>query len=128
MGARPPFETFTKPTCRGSYVLGTACGRCEKCAWERVQMSAREKARDALLFSDGSLTVFPEGWPMEKIRDECRATNAGVTKGAEMTKIVSASYEILGVIWDPSTDANQVSEIDRLKAENADLRKRLGEA
>jgi hypothetical protein len=34
---RPPFETFKNPTCRGSYVLGTACGHCEKCAWERSQ-------------------------------------------------------------------------------------------
>lgn len=32
---RPPFETFKAATCRGSYVLGTACGVCEKCAWEQ---------------------------------------------------------------------------------------------
>jgi hypothetical protein len=31
----PPWETFKSPTCRGSYILGTACGRCEKCEWER---------------------------------------------------------------------------------------------
>jgi hypothetical protein len=34
---RPPFETFKRATCRGSYVLGSACDACEKCAWERNQ-------------------------------------------------------------------------------------------
>lgn len=36
---RPPFETFKRPTCRGCYAFGTACGQCEKCAWERAGMS-----------------------------------------------------------------------------------------
>lgn len=40
MGQRPPFETFTNPTCRGSFALGNACGRCERCEWERAQMFA----------------------------------------------------------------------------------------
>lgn len=30
-----PYHTFTKPVCRGSLLLGTACGKCEKCEWER---------------------------------------------------------------------------------------------
>ena len=35
---KPPYETFKKPTCRGCYALGTACGKCEKCEWERKQI------------------------------------------------------------------------------------------
>lgn len=29
----PP--AFKKPTCRGSIQLGSACGHCERCTWER---------------------------------------------------------------------------------------------
>lgn len=35
---RPPFETFKKPWCRGSVLLGNNCGKCEKCLWEKEQL------------------------------------------------------------------------------------------
>jgi hypothetical protein len=35
---KPPFETFKGATCKGCYTLGTACGKCEKCEWERAQV------------------------------------------------------------------------------------------
>lgn len=35
---RPPFETFKRPTCKGSIALGTACLHCESCQWELKQI------------------------------------------------------------------------------------------
>ena len=35
--ATPPWDKFKRPTCRGSTLLGTACGSCENCIWEIQQ-------------------------------------------------------------------------------------------
>lgn len=42
---RPPFETFKRPTCRGCYALGTACGQCDKCEWELAQIHGPDAPR-----------------------------------------------------------------------------------
>ena len=33
---------YSRPTCRGSYMLRTACGHCERCAEERARMGVAE--------------------------------------------------------------------------------------
>lgn len=33
-----PWDTFTRPTCKGCFMLNTACGHCERCEWERKQL------------------------------------------------------------------------------------------
>lgn len=33
---REPLPKFSGATCKGCYMLRTACGHCERCAWERT--------------------------------------------------------------------------------------------
>lgn len=33
-----PGPPYKNPVCKGTYALNTACGRCEKCAFEREQI------------------------------------------------------------------------------------------
>lgn len=46
VSAPPAYE---KPTCRGSYALNSACGRCERCAYERSLMQSTAPAAILLL-------------------------------------------------------------------------------
>lgn len=33
---RETMPAFQRPTCRGSFAFGSACGHCERCTWEQA--------------------------------------------------------------------------------------------
>jgi hypothetical protein len=53
---REQMPTFSGPTCRGSYALNSACGHCERCAWEREH---GPKMAIYLVPEDEGYTEFP---------------------------------------------------------------------
>lgn len=78
--------------------------------------------RVALLFSDGSITVFAEEWPMDKIEKERADADRGAPREG-WTKIARCDIEVVEVIFDPTLDVPvTTSELDRLRAENERLR------
>jgi hypothetical protein len=59
----PRASNYHKPTCRGCYALGTACGSCERCIDERSRMSMADmvltRKPDPHLLA---FEVVPENW------------------------------------------------------------------
>lgn len=74
--SRPPFETFKGATCKGSYALGTACGTCERCKWERGQLENNriEPSSQADGFVEQpapAQSYFGANWLREQIAEVC---------------------------------------------------------
>lgn len=57
--------------------------------------------RDALLFSDGSLTIFNKNRSMRMIHEERNQADINA-KPEDLTKIVRVAFEIVGIIDDTS--------------------------
>lgn len=84
------------------------------------------ETREALLYSDGSLGIFPAGKKMADIEEERKMCDLNETKVERMTKIVRVSLEIVEVLFSPGgPDGVPLSEIERLRAENENLKRQL---
>jgi hypothetical protein len=81
--------------------------------------------REALLFSDGSMTVFAPGTPMERIRSE-RAEGDRNEPRDKWTKILMISIEQHEIVYDPAAEEPApMSEVEQLRAENKRLKAAL---
>lgn len=49
---------MTGVTCRGSYLLGTACGHCDRCRKEREELQQKSHAASSPLLPDSARKVF----------------------------------------------------------------------
>jgi hypothetical protein len=84
--------------------------------------------RDALLFSDGSMTVFAEGWSMEKIEAERVTADKNAPRSA-WTRIARVNVEVVEVTYDPTVEVPvAMTEVEQLRAENDELRAKLAVA
>lgn len=52
----PAMPEFKKATCRGCYALGTACGHCERCLWER-ENNPRYNSYNTKLFKPSQVNL-----------------------------------------------------------------------
>lgn len=83
--------------------------------------------RIALLFSDGSMTVGNAEWSLEMAQKERIVADANAPR-AVWTKIALVKVEVVNTIFDPSIDEQvEISEIERLRLENAALRAEIEE-
>lgn len=83
--------------------------------------------RDALLFSDGSLTVFAPGTSEAQIKREREDADRNAPR-SEWTKVVCLVISDMKIVIDPAaSDPVPLSEVDALRAEIASLKARLGD-
>lgn len=75
MDRQSAFALFKRPTCKGSYSLGSACGNCERCAWERNQRDPSEFIRP--------------GWQVRVIAGWRSIPDSGFIRGEIVTATVT---------------------------------------
>lgn len=82
--------------------------------------------QNALLFSDGSLSVFAVGWPSRDIIDERERSDRNETCPEHMTRIVRVRCNVISTIFEPKVSGLSAAqaEIARLEEQLAALRAR----
>ncbi len=76
--------------------------------------------RIAVAYSDGSFTVQPDGWPMERIVAECDGANRG-EREAHWAQIVNVNIEVLDKVVVPLTAVEKADRNKRVQSRYDEL-------
>lgn len=92
---------YKNECCRGSYALGTACGKCEKCVDQREQFAANQRVHSALNTPSSALREIRE------LKERAKQAEAKLAQAErERDEWKSAHDRVCGIVAHTATPSD----------------------